>query len=1041
MANGSDVLKLEHRLLLLGWLNSLLGFKENSKLLEVTKSAKEGYDPYGQSYLKHLIAGLDNLKLTLPELTQYDENIRAHLSVINKNRSDPIILRYFQYLSLLYTEIVLDRLFNTPHQLLQDLNAYVAHHNSANNAGQPQEDPFTKNDLTKLAYWMATGSGKTLIMHINYLQFLHYNKKPLDNILLITPPGEALSEQHLSELVLSGIPCRRFQADQTGLSLGRNIVRVIEITKLTEEKKGEGLRVDVNWFEGNNLIFVDEGHKGSGGQAWRNLRDKLGQTGFTFEYSATFGQALTASRNDELTAEYGKAIIFDYSYKYFYGDGYGKDFDILNLRDEISEEQTNILMTANLLNYFEQKYLFISNRDAFRPYNIELPLWVFVGSSVNAVFTEDKKRRSDVLTVARFLHKFLENKRDWSVKTIDKILSGKLNLKREDGSSIFENKFVYLLRLKKDAAKLYSLILSSIFHTTSAGSLHLCDIRGSAGELGLKAGESQCYFGLIYIGDTIAFKKLLEADDGGIVLEEDAISKSLFEQINRPDSSIHILIGAKKFMEGWSSWRVSNMGLLNIGKQEGSLIIQLFGRGVRLLGRDRLLKRSEALDGEHPDYIKLLETLNIFAVRANYMSMFRDYLEREGVPVEGKIAIPLKIKINQDFLKQGLLIPALPQERSFIEECPLLLHADPAIKVRVDLSIRVQTLQSAAAGLQAAQVQGGREITIPKDALLMLNWDDIYLKCMEYKQQMGFSNLIIQPNVLQEILDPAASIYTLIADNRIKYPSNMEDLFALEEAVLSILRRYMERFYYIHQNRWESKNAVYIPLDKSHENFQDLTIKLPRSEKQLIKDIMSLIKEAKKIYTQQTHTLPNIHFDRHLYQPLLVWREDKIEVVPPRLEESEERFVEELKQFALNGRIPADKELFLLRNLGKGKGIGFFNNFGVYPDFILWIKESNGQKLIFIEPHGMRHEKSYSQDDRARLHEELKKLEADLHERTKTKNISLDSYIISATKYDDLKPHYGEGDWSKDKFTEHHILFFEDDYLPLIFESTVIQVN
>jgi hypothetical protein len=30
--------------------------------------------------------------------------------------------------------------------------------------------------------------------------------------------------------------------------------------------------------------------------------------------------------------EYSKAILFDYSYKYFYEDGFGKDFDVLNLR-------------------------------------------------------------------------------------------------------------------------------------------------------------------------------------------------------------------------------------------------------------------------------------------------------------------------------------------------------------------------------------------------------------------------------------------------------------------------------------------------------------------------------------------------------------------------------------------------------------------------------------------------------------------------------------------------------------------------------------
>jgi hypothetical protein len=32
-----------------------------------------------------------------------------------------------------------------------------------------------QSDLNKIAVWNATGSGKTLIMHINYHQYLHYS--------------------------------------------------------------------------------------------------------------------------------------------------------------------------------------------------------------------------------------------------------------------------------------------------------------------------------------------------------------------------------------------------------------------------------------------------------------------------------------------------------------------------------------------------------------------------------------------------------------------------------------------------------------------------------------------------------------------------------------------------------------------------------------------------------------------------------------------------------------------------------------------------
>ena len=45
----------------------------------------------------------------------------------------------------------------------------------------------------------------------------------------------------------------------------------------------------------------------------------------------------------------------------------------------------------------------------------------------------------------------------------------------------------------------------------------------------------------------------------------------------------------------------------------------------------------------------------------------------------------------------------------------------------------------------------------------------------------------------------------------------------------------------------------------------------------------------------------------------------------------------------------------------------------------------------------------------------------------------LGSYIVSQTPYEDLKKSYGDGDWTRDKFTERHILFHvhegEYDYM------------
>ncbi|MCD6520331.1 MAG: restriction endonuclease subunit R, partial [Anaerolineae bacterium] len=821
----------------------------------------------------------------------------------------------------------------------------------------------------------------------------------------------------------------------------------IEITKLVEEKRGGGVSVPVEAFEGRNLIFVDEGHKGAGGKAWRSYREDLGETGFTFEYSATFGQALGAARNDPLTVEYGKAIVFDYSYRYFYGDGFGKDFRILNLRDDTDKEQTHLLLMGNLLSFYEQLRLYEEHGDELHSYNLEKPLWVFVGSTVNAVYTENKKPRSDVLTVARFLHKVLRE-RDWATKAIKNLLAGKSGLVAADGSDVFLGRFRYVRELEATPQALYDDILQRVFYTAGSGGLHLATIRGSQGEIGLKAAGAEGYFGLIYIGDTSKFKNLVEEQAPEITLEEDALSDSLFNDINRPDSRIHILIGAKKFMEGWNSWRVSNMGLLNIGRSEGSQIIQLFGRGVRLKGKKMCLKRSSALPGKHPKHIRLLETLNIFAVRANYMAQFRNYLEREGVETEAFIELSLPTLLNKQALRKKLLIPRVPEDKSFREHVLLYLEADNAISVRVDLSVRVQTLESTTYGLHAATVQSGIERhQIPIESLALVNWEQVYLDLLNYKARKGWHNLVLQPDTPRQLM--AQINYTLIADEATVRPPSFAERRRLQDAVTAILGKYMETFYRHRRERWETQIMECRPLDEDDPNLAlnrdqvgkgraAYIIQVPRSEVRLLEEIHRLAQDVERLYYQEDGPLPRIHFDGHLYLPLLVQESEKLKIIPPALNQSEARFVCDLKDFWEKEKLQgmAGKEVYILRNLSRGRGIGFFENRGFYPDFILWVLDqaTGDQRVIFTDPHGMLHARAYQHDEKARLWERLKKLrEASHHGKCAAR---LDAYIVSSTPYQDLYKYYENGNWTKEDFAQHHILFqernHEYDYIRLM---------
>ncbi len=231
--------RLEGRLALLAWLHHQLGYGDTRRLLGDIKPLNEGFREDGRSHVSLYLELRSGQMQGLAEedLQRYDGNIRENLAAMNRGRSGPITLRYFQYLAALYTEIFLDWRFNRPEGLLRSLNEFVSQHNAAS-APDRRWERFSPEELNKLAVWMATGSGKTLLLHLHYWQFMRYNREPLDNILLITP-NEGLSQQHLDELQASNIPAARFDVNEAGSLLSQpGTVRVTEITKLVEEKRG-----------------------------------------------------------------------------------------------------------------------------------------------------------------------------------------------------------------------------------------------------------------------------------------------------------------------------------------------------------------------------------------------------------------------------------------------------------------------------------------------------------------------------------------------------------------------------------------------------------------------------------------------------------------------------------------------------------------------------------------------------------------------------------------------------------------------------------
>jgi len=1026
-------LKFEQKLVLNQWILDLFDVPSLEKLAEGMRAPElEGFDENNVSkFHQNLRLLFDRPELPHDMLLAYDQNIVRHWQRIAERRNQAghnLYPKYFQYLALLFTEIYLERYFRNPDKLMEDLNAQVETFNS-DKAERDKIEPFKRPDLNKLAFWMATGSGKTLLMHINILQYQHYlnlhgNGREMNRIILLTP-NEGLSHQHLEEFQLSGIQSELFSKEGRGLFTSRS-VEIIDIHKLREEMGEKTVAVDA--FEGNNLVLVDEGHRGASAAEtgiWMMRRNQLCENGFSFEYSATFGQAMKASGSKALEQTYAKCIVFDYSYKYFYGDGYGKDYRILNLADDSDEAVRRRYLTACLLSFYEQLKLHSEQKSVFRPFLLERPLWIFVGSSVNAVRTQHKRKVSDVvdilLTLAEFVHE-----RGESIAGIERLLSGDSGLLDAQGRDLFAGAYKYLGTLRMTVEQVFDDILSVIFNSTSAAALHVENLKGAEGEIALRLGDNEP-FGVINVGDAPALCKLCH-EHSELVVTEKQFADSLFRNLNEEDSQVNILIGSKKFTEGWNSWRVSTMGLMNIGRNEGPQIIQLFGRGVRLKGKDFSLKRSRRLEGlAAPRNIETLESLNIFGIRADYMKQFKEYLEDEGLPAnEDRIEFVLpvvknlgtkKLKIVRlkegiDFKKNGPK-PALDTPLAYLTRYPVTLDWYP----------KLQALASGH-GRHAGDIAEKETCYFDENHLAFMDMDAIYFELQQFKNERAWYNLDLPRESIGALLSRKDWYKLLIPKEQMEFRS-YEQVRRWQEIATGLLKKYIDRYYKFKKQEFEGDHLEYRELTDNDPNFIDEYRLLVEQSRE---DIIEKLEELKGLITSgslsdfEFHALKSIAFNYHLYEPLLYAKSDLIEIKPVVLEnEGERNFVLDLKAFVgSNGDSLGGKEMYLLRNMSRGRGIGFFEAGNFYPDFILWLLNGTRQYINFIDPKGLRNLEG-PDDPKVRFYETIKELEQQLGDG----QITLNSFIISSTRYPDIS-WWGDG-LNKEEFERRNVLFQMED--------------
>jgi hypothetical protein len=1055
--------RLQDSLVLFKFMLNLFGCTDLEALSRDLKDpSNEGINDEGETFLYHaLVQHLYHSVISKEQLYEYDQNIVRYTREINRKRPDKIQWKYFQYLSMLFTEIYLDRYFSDREKLLEDIRTFHENDFNARQDTWHEVPEFTDGDLNKLAYWCATGSGKTLLMHINIKQYLHYaakyHAKPLNRVIILTP-NEGLSRQHLEELEKSDMAAQLFSKSGGGMFRSQEI-EIIDINKLAD-KDGDKT-VAVESFEGNNLVMVDEGHKGSGGDVWKGFRNTLTKDGFSFEYSATFGQAIAAASTPNrkaLLEEYGKATLFDYSYRYFYGDGYGKDYRIMNMASWDDGDMFNMYLTAYLLSLYEQTIAYNRDADISRQFLVSKPLGIFVGNSVTAVRTENKRKVSDVIQILLFLQDFIDRKDAYSTY-IKRLLDPADGIKNANGYSLFANSFSLSKEGIKEGKELdhaktvYAGILKVIFNSGISGAkLHVVKQKGGDGEIGLQVGDAD-YFGVINVGDSDELAKLC-LENGLLVDSREFGKMSLFDRINDASSTINILIGSKKFSEGWSSWRVSAMGLMNVGRTEGSEIIQLFGRGVRLKGFQFSLKRSSALDacynpGAIPKGLRSIETLNIFGVKADYMDAFRNYLKDEGLPANEEVYEQIQIPTVNLLGDKQLKIVRLKKGFDFKKSVTVRpLDAITDISVRLDWTPKVSSL------LSNERMAGSGNATLVchlgEEHLRLLDWERVFFAIEQMKNERSWFNMELSVDILRRIMGKQSWYELIIPEESLKFHDYGRDVARWEDITIALLRAYIDRAYKRLKGRWESQYMETVYLDAKDPNFFDeYTVEVRKDKTAWIERLKELREQIVSGHLEDDFAIEKpwiqaVRFDQHIYYPLLCLTEkdrygknvlaDKdtdeplIKISPVALNVGEQKFIKDLRSYYSSHKDDSlkEKDVYLLRNESR-KGIGFFEANNFYPDFILWVNDGKTQRVTFIDPKGIRNLRGL-RDPKIQLFEQLRK---DIQPLLNDPDIILDSYIVSNTEYKDVS-FWGE----PIDFSDNHVLFQTNtDYIDELFKS------
>ncbi|GAA8607804.1 DEAD/DEAH box helicase family protein [Helicobacter pylori] len=789
-----------------------------------------------------------------------------------------------------------------------------------------------ENFINRLSFYMATGSGKTIVI-IKLVELLSVAMGmgliPKKNIMFFSA-NENLIKQ--------------FEKEIEKYNRGKDFSKQIDFKSLKsvthkdfhrapkdffekialfyyradlmndEESKENLLNYKDYWDNGENYVILDEAHKGNKSESKRQaIFSLLSLKGFLFNFSATFTE-----ESDLITAVYNLSV----------GEwvklGYGKESVLLKknnlsafkeLKDLNDREKEIALLKALLLLGMQKRY-------KVEGYFYD-PLMLVFTHSVNV-------KNSDAEIFFKTLARVIENDDG------NDFLKAKEDLLEElkDPEFLFSaNKDKdYKVNVFKEGLKSMDFkgLKEEVFYANS-GHIEVIINPKNNQEIAFKLNTSDKVFCLIRIGDITEWicekLKSVKVVSKNLSFKEE----SYFSQIDK--SSINILVGSRTFETGWDSTRPSVILFLNIGLDDDAkkLVKQSFGRGVRIESvknqRQRLayLDIDEAIKKALKSNAAMLETL--FVIPTNHASLEAILtIQKESENRGEDRGSWREITLEETPIKHALFAPCYRKEPTSILELPENASFKMSEKNFKDLKEYFNLMSEKHFILK-------HEIYDPKDYATLK--DMIQKAYVKKVSTWHYKDLDYMISEIKGRLYPNQKVpkdeFNALDNEKIVHFKRIKVKADKQEALIKTIQEVKEHAP-LDKERIKIAQGEIDPYD-AEKHKQDKTFKVDDAELLKLKE--------------------------HYYTPLIKakncdWLKHVVKV------ESEIDFLKELQETETTKTLQENYDFWAFSKIDEHLDnvfIPYINNVAercFFPDFIFWLQKGDTQIICFIDPKGTK---------------------------------------------------------------------------------------